>query len=159
LLFVFLAGAAVLAYRVFTVPDEKEIALRKCELSSMSNGFPDGWQTWGPDFPRYKAYIETCMGAAGYRTDVVAHHCGVGFFTEHNPWCYSSLGLIDAAAWRVYVTAHGGSIGGLFQPFISYGDFGGVYLTVFGWKIIAPPGWGALITSSPPSPPATTENR
>ncbi|MBV8763859.1 MAG: hypothetical protein JOZ66_03030 [Hyphomicrobiales bacterium] len=75
--------------------------------------YKDGWETVGSEFPAYKAFVQTCMGAAGYRANLLARRCSP-FYAEHNPWCYAPTGMIDGAAWRIYTMINGGSIGGLF---------------------------------------------
>ena len=115
-----LVFAGLFVFRVYCVPGEKELALRKCEFEALTNGgFKSGWQTVGEEFPRLQCIHSDMMGAVGYRGNMLANCCGV-VDAEHNPWCYAPTSLIDGAAWRVYAIMNGGSIGGLFYQ--SYFD-------------------------------------
>jgi hypothetical protein len=99
----------VAALAVWGCVEDQEQALRKCEFSALST-YKDGWQTWGPESPKYRNYIYTCMRAAGYERNVKANKCPVDIYMEHNPYCYQPTGSISYLFWRIELMFDGGSI-------------------------------------------------
>jgi hypothetical protein len=83
--------------------------LDKCELSALST-YKDGWQTWGPDSRGYANYIRGYMKVAGYESTVRPHKCTIGFFMEHNAYCYSPTGDVSYLIWRIHIVLDGGII-------------------------------------------------
>ena len=89
--------------------EDQEQALRKCEFSALPQ-YKDGWQTWGADSSKYRNYIETCMRAAGYEPNIRPNKCAVGFYTEHNAYCYQPTRWLGRIFWKIEVSLDGGTL-------------------------------------------------
>jgi hypothetical protein len=89
----------------------QEKSLAQCELNALPT-YKDGWQTWGPESVGYRRYIDACMKVAGFEHNNRPNRCTVGFFMEHNPYCYSPTANNDFyLIWRIRIYFDGGLIG------------------------------------------------
>jgi hypothetical protein len=105
----FAVGFAIAVLLAGCNDEGQEKALAQCEFSALPT-YKEGWQTMGPESHKYINYIQACMKGNGFEYNIRPLRCTVGFFTEHNHYCYSPTSEVSYFFWRVRMQFDGGLI-------------------------------------------------